>query len=234
MATFGLVHGAWHGAWCWQRLTPLLSARGHRVVAVDLPCEDTKAGVSRYAALVDAALPPADDLVLVGHSLGGLTIPVVAARRPVRTLVFLCSIIPAFGRSLSEQLADDPEIYAPGNRSHPGRVLHPDGSTSWADPGSAREVFYQDCTPEDVAWAWSRLRRQARAPRDERCALDAWPTVGRLVSIIGDEDHAISPDWSRRASRERLGVPALELPGGHSPFLARPEALADLLEKSLP
>jgi pimeloyl-ACP methyl ester carboxylesterase len=233
MATFGLVHGAWHGAWSWEKLIPLLEARGHRTVAVELPCEDTKAGSSRYAEVVDHALPRTDDLVLIGHSLGGLTIPLVAARRPVRALVFLCSIIPAFGRSLSEQLAEDPDIYVPGYATHQGRVAHPDGSTSWADPASVREVFYHDCTPEDVAWAWSRLRRQARAPRDERCPLDAWPPVGRIVSIIGREDHAVSPDWSRRAARDRLGVAALELPGGHSPLLARPEELADLLQTSL-
>ena len=67
-----------------ERLIPALEARGHRAVAMDLPCDDPTAGCARYAEVADAALPPADDLVLVGHSLGGLTIPVLAARRPVR------------------------------------------------------------------------------------------------------------------------------------------------------
>ena len=56
MATFGLVHGAWHGAWCWERVVPPLVARGHRVVAVDLPCEDPGTGCAGYAAVVEAAL----------------------------------------------------------------------------------------------------------------------------------------------------------------------------------
>ena len=231
MPTFGLVHGAWHGAWCWERLVPILEAKGLQTVAVDLPCEDPTADATRYAEVVDASLPRTDDVVLVGHSLGGLTIPLVAARRPVRALAFLCGAIPEFGRSLSDQVAADPAIYAPGYATHPGRVAHPDGSSAWADPASVREVFAHDCTPEDVAWAWSRLRRQARAPRDERCPLDAWPKVGRLASIIAREDHALSPAWSRRAARERLGIETLELPGSHSPFLARPEALGSLLDE---
>ena len=49
MATFGLVHGSWHGAWCWERLVPELEARGHRAVAVDLPAEDPAAGLTRHA-----------------------------------------------------------------------------------------------------------------------------------------------------------------------------------------
>ncbi len=229
MATFGLVHGAWHGGWCWERLIPALEARGHRAVAMDLPCDDPTAGCARYAEAADAALPPADDLVLVGHSLGGLTIPVLAARRPVRLLVFLCAVLPEPGQSLGDQLARDPGLYAPGYATHPGRASHPDGSTSWVDVESAREVFYHDCAPEDARRAWARLRRQASLPRREPCPLAAWPDTPR-VSILCREDRAVAPDWSRRAARERLGVDALELPGGHSPFLSRPAELAALLD----
>jgi pimeloyl-ACP methyl ester carboxylesterase len=50
MVTFGLVHGAFHGSWCWQRLTPELERLGHRVLAVDLPSEDPRVGASEYAA----------------------------------------------------------------------------------------------------------------------------------------------------------------------------------------
>ncbi|MET0699294.1 MAG: alpha/beta fold hydrolase, partial [Mycobacterium sp.] len=56
MTTFALVHGAWHGAWCWERLTPELVARGHRVVAVDLPIQDETATFEKYADTVVAAL----------------------------------------------------------------------------------------------------------------------------------------------------------------------------------
>jgi len=229
--TFGLVHGAWHGAWCWERLIPELEARGHRGVAVDLPCEDPAAGARRYAEVVDATLPAGDDLVLVGHSLAGLTIPLVAARRPVRALVFLCAVLPAFGESLDDQLARDAGVYAPGYATHPGRVAHPDGSTSWTDAAAA-EVFYHDCAPADARRAAARLRRQSPAPRREPCPLAAWPAAHR-VSIYCRDDRAIAPEWAERAARERLGVEPLALDGGHSPFLSRPAALARLLHSVL-
>ncbi len=78
--TFALVHGAWHGGWVWDVLVLELTARGHQVVAPDLPCEDPQAGVTEYAAVVTAALGGQTDAVVVGHSLAGLTIPFVPAR----------------------------------------------------------------------------------------------------------------------------------------------------------
>jgi pimeloyl-ACP methyl ester carboxylesterase len=83
VSTFVLVHGAWHGAWCWSRLLPELEARGHRSVVMDLPVEDGDATFEEYA-----------DVVLVGHSLGAMVLPLVAASRSVSMLVTLCGLIP--------------------------------------------------------------------------------------------------------------------------------------------
>jgi pimeloyl-ACP methyl ester carboxylesterase len=230
MSTFALVHGAGHGAWCWQRLIPALEALGHRAWAMDLPVEDPEAGCVRYAEVVDKAIPPVDDLVLVGHSLGGLTIPLVADRRPVRKVVFLCALIPVFGRTLLEQVAADPEIYHPVLRGHPGRITGPDGATWFRDEAAARDVFYHDCVPDDVRWAFRHLKRQAAPPRREPCPLSAWPSAARAY-ILCREDRALSPDWSRRAARERLGVEPIEMDGSHSPFISRPAALAAVLDR---
>jgi pimeloyl-ACP methyl ester carboxylesterase len=197
---------------------------------MDLPCEDPAAGALRYAEIVDRAMPPADDLVLVGHSLAGLTVPLVAARRPVRRLVFLCALIPLFGRSLADQVAAEPDMYDPVSRGHPGRLTDPDGTTWFRDQGAARDVFYHDCTSEDVRWAFARLRRQAAAPRQEPCPLSAW-SPGERAYILCREDRAVSPAWSRRAARERLGVEPIELDGSHSPFISRPAPLAAVLDR---
>jgi Alpha/beta hydrolase family len=204
VTTFALVHGAGHGAWCWDRLIPALAARGHAALAVELPCDDPDAGCARYAEIVAAALPDTRD-------------------------VFLCALIPVPGQSLQDQLAAEPDIYAPGYVALPGRVRHPDGSITWADEASARDAFYHDCPPADVRWAFAHLRAQAAAPRTEPCPLAAWPAV-RSAYVLGREDRAVNPAWSRRAARARLAVEALELPGGHSPFLARPAELAALLD----
>ena len=127
MTTYALVHGAWHGAWCWDHLAAELHRRGHHTVAVDLPDGDPAAGCASYAETVTAALGGAgQDVVLVGHSLGGLTIPLVAAARPVRRLVFLSALLPQPGRSLDDQVAADPSMICPGlgdgQRANPERL----------------------------------------------------------------------------------------------------------------
>jgi pimeloyl-ACP methyl ester carboxylesterase len=233
VTTFALVHGAWHGAWCWDLLVPELERRGGRALALELPCEDPEAGCSAYAEVVLRALPAGDeDVVLVGHSLGGLTIPLVAARRRVRRLVFLCALIAEPGLSFVDQVEREPEIFVPGF----GDALQRDElRRSYWPAGSAEQAIadlYADCPRALAEDAFARLRRQGRAPNTERCELAAWPD-GECVSILGREDAAISPDWSRRAARARLGSEAVEIDGAHSPFVARPGELADLLVAGL-
>jgi len=221
MTTFALVHGAWHGAWCWERLAPLLRAGGHEVVAVDLPCADVGCGAAGYARVVVDALAErsvGDDAVVVGHSLGGITIPLVAAARPVRRLVYLCAAVARPGRPLTE--APAAALVGAGQRQLE------DGTLVWT-PERAVEIFYHDCPPEVATWAVARLRPQALTPLLEPSPLDRLPDVPATYVLCRD-DRITPPDWSRRAAA-RLGVAPVELPGGHSPFLSRPAALAGAL-----
>jgi len=230
VATFALVHGAWHGAWCWELLTPELIGRGHRVVAPDLPADQPSATLETYAEIVGTALGGVggDDVILVGHSLGGSTIPLVAHHIPVRRLVYLCALIPEPGRSLTEQIKGGDLVNGTYLSGLSG--LDSEGCRSWTDHGLARRAFYQDC-PDHVAEASvSRLRRQAWTPYRERFPLKQFPAVA-ATSIICAGDQMVRPDWSRRVSHERLGANVLELPGGHSPFLSRPRMLADVLSR---
>jgi pimeloyl-ACP methyl ester carboxylesterase len=232
VTTFALVHGAWHGAWCWERLTPELERRGHAVVAVDLPCDDPAATFADYAGVVVAALDGADgDVVVVGHSLGGLTIPLVAARRPVRALAYLCALVPIPGASLAEQLRAEPETFVPGYDA--GLTIDAERRTSrWADFLVARERLYGDCPEPDARWAFERLRPQASGGNRVPCPLDALPDVP-AISIVSAADRTVAPGWSQHVARERLGVAPVELAGDHSPFLSRPAELAALLDASL-
>ena len=228
MTTFGLVHGAWHGGWCWERLVPELERLGHRAVAVDLPCDDPAATFSTYAdAAVRQLAGEGDDVVVVGHSLGGLTIPLVAARRPVRGLVHLCALIASPGRSFVDQIRAEPETFV---RGYERGLAPPDEQRrrEWADEAVARETLFPDCDPADAHAAFARLRPQSTAPYGEPCPLEALPAVP-VAYVLCADDRIVSPDWSRAAARERLGVEPVELPGGHSPFLSRPAALAELL-----
>jgi len=227
MTTIALVHGAWHGAWCWDRLTPDLEARGHRVVAPDLPAEDPSAGLTHYAELVDAALGDAEDVVLVGHSLGAATIPIVATLRPARQLVFLCGLIPEPGKSVTDRYAEE-DVFVPGFAGN--TATRDDGASYWPDAEAATRCFFHDCAAGDAAWAVARLRAQSAAPRSEAWPLEGLPDVER-TSILCREERCLRPEWSRWMSREQLGVEPVELDGGHSPFLSRPRELAEVISR---
>jgi pimeloyl-ACP methyl ester carboxylesterase len=233
MATFALVHGAWHGAWSWERLSPELEVAGHSVVAVDLPCDDPQSTFSDYADMVVASLEDADDdVVVVGHSLAGQTIPMVAARRPVQRLVYLCALIALPGRSFFEQLGGaDPVIMLPNYEAGLGE-LDKEGRRRWVDFGVAWSEMYGDCDEETARAAFDRLRPQATAPYRVPCPLGAMPAV-ETVYVAGSEDRIVNPDWSRRAAPERLGVEPVELAGSHSPMIARAREVAELLQRGL-
>jgi pimeloyl-ACP methyl ester carboxylesterase len=222
VATFGLVHGAWHGAWCWEKLIPHLESRGHAAVAMDLPSDDPASTFQDYAEAVRSALGEADDVILVGHSLGGVTLPFVARSRPVRLLVYLCGVIPATRATAGSphEPSDSTEIFDALRKD-------PDGCSSW--PEGTTNALYSDLSEADVAWASSRLRRQcwgiwkAFEPFDKIDGLAS-------MSIVALDDRAIPLAWSRWAARERLGgLEPVEIEGGHFPMMSRPAELAGLL-----
>lgn len=223
MSTFGLIHGAWHGAWCWEPLVAELQRRGHRAVAVDLPCDDPTATTLDNAKQVAQALGDAGDVVVVGHSLGGIVAPVVATLRPVRKVVLLCALVPRPGRSLTEVMGAEPPCTTEEFNRAP-RHVGDHGAVTW-DPEVAAGLFFRACDPETAREAAARLRPQVWTTSKEITPLDRWPD-GELVSIVCTDDEVLSPDWSRRIARDVLGIEPVDLPGGHSPMLSHPIELA--------
>jgi pimeloyl-ACP methyl ester carboxylesterase len=224
VSTFALVPGAWHGPWSWERMLDPLRERGHEVVTPDLPSEDTELGLEDYADTIERDLGDADDVVLVPHSLGGLVGPVVAARRPLRALVYLCALVPEPGLSFGEQLSasSEPVLLFEG-----GREVDELGRSHWPDVEATCRIMYADMSPEDARWAAERLRKQAQRSQTE---MSPEPPAGlRVESIIGATDLVVSPDWSRRVARERLGVEPVEIPTGHFPMITHPDLLAGAL-----
>lgn len=227
MSTFALVHGAWHGSWCWEALAPELVESGHDVVAVDLPCSDPAASFPDYADVVVAALQGhSEDVVLVGHSLAGHTIPLVAARRPLRRLVYLCALLPVPGRSLRQQVQDEPDMFVPGYRDGL-EAIDSEGTTRWRDSRLARATFYADCADDLARRAVARLRPQASTPYAQPCPLASLPSVPATYVVCAD-DRIVNPEWSRRTAAS-VADSLIELPGGHSPFLSRPLDVRDVL-----
>ena len=230
VTTFVLVHGAWHGAWCWDRLVPEMERRGHKVIALELPSDDPSATFSTYADVVVRAMEvePAG-AVLVAHSMAGLSVPIAASRLPVRALVFMCGLIAAPGRSLVDQFQDQPDMLVAGYGSG---LSEPDDERrrQWLDFEAARITLYGDCDDAVARAAFDRLRPQAEDTYFEPCPLVGLPDI-EYAYIMGSEDRLVNPEWSREAAATRLGVQPIELPGGHSPFLARQGALAEILHQ---
>jgi pimeloyl-ACP methyl ester carboxylesterase len=224
VSTFALVHGAWHGAWCWERVVGPLRALGHDVVVPELPSEETDLGLEDYADAIERALGDADDVVLVLHSLGGLNGPVVAARRPLRALVYVCALVPEPGLSFSDQLSRSTEqiLLFQG-----GRMVDDQGRSYWGDHDDTVRLMYGDLHPEDAEWAFERVRAQAQRSQTEPSP--APPDDLRTESIVGTSDRLLSPAWSRAVARHRLGVEPVELPTGHFPMITHPELLAESL-----
>ena len=217
MSTYALVHGGWHAAWHWSPLAAELAARGHRPVAMDLPCTDPAAGAAEYAAAVTAALAGADDVVLVAHSLAGLCAPLVPG---VRRLVYLAAMLPEPGRSVDERARAGERMTRRGLGR--GQTARPDGATEW-DPAAAVRWLYPDSPPELARAAAARLRPQHWRITAEPSPVQ--PGAGPPSAyVLCERDQVIDPDWARAARPD-----AVRLPGDHSPFLARPAELADLL-----
>lgn len=189
---------------------------------MDLPIEDATATFDDYADVVMDACQGLDDLVLVGHSLGGMVLPLVSARRPVTVQIFVCAVIP----HLHGMPWDDaPEM----GSSDYGNERDDDGALVFRSADAARAIFYADCSPEDAIWAFERLRPlRNRSLWDRPYPLTRWPVV-RSAAVTCTDDLAIAADYQRVALRERLQVEPVELTGHHSPFLAQPAALADAL-----
>lgn len=225
MTVFGLVHGSWQGAWVWGPLIAELEARGHRGIAADMPAHDLDAGAAAYAdTLVDALRDVDDEVVLVGHSLGGLSIPLVPERRPVKALAFLAAGIPRPGMSYSAQVAQEgireQSAFNQTTKDEHGCTILP--------YDTALAVLYNACDPEVARWAAQKLRYQAQKPMTEVTPLSRWPDVTSAY-IACHGDLIINSDWQVRASQERFGVEAYELFTDHSPMLSATQELADIL-----
>jgi pimeloyl-ACP methyl ester carboxylesterase len=224
MATYVLIHGAWHGRWCWRDVEDELRARGQDAISMDLPVDRPGATFADYAEVVLDAVPAdADDLVVVGHSLGSMVVPLVAGARPVVASVSLCGPVPNPEGPLWDGAL---RTKGPGSA---GAVRADDrGLLRWHDEQAAIDCFYADCEPEVAHWAYSQLRPQDLGLLAAPYPLDAVPP-GPRMAIVGVDDAMLDIDEARESCRARLGADPTELPGGHSPFLARPAALADAL-----
>lgn len=228
MSAFVLVHGGYHGGWCWEPLAAALERQGHVVIAPDLPCDDPEAGYEAYTRTVQAAIDervePAEPVVLVGHSLGCYTVPLVAERRPTARLVLLCAVPALPGAPIP---MDDGSILT-DDLLQAKQYL--DGSgLAMQSPATFNRLFYDDCDP---ATAWSalvRLRPQGTKPLTEPWPLRRWPDVPTTLALAR-HDNVVAFERALEPARRFLGGhEPVVLDGGHSVFLTQVGPLLDLL-----
>ncbi|HKG04064.1 MAG TPA: alpha/beta hydrolase [Conexibacter sp.] len=213
-ATYVLIPGAATGPWYWDLVAAELRERGQDVVAVDLPCDDDDAGLAEY---VDATLTAIGDRtrpVVVGHSLGGFTAPLVCAEMDVELLVMLQAMVPAPGEAPGEWWT---------STGHAEAVREQGGD------GSMTDTYFHDVPPPLAAQALERTRTQSATPMGEPWPLTEWPDVPTRF-LLCREDRLFPAPFMRRVVRERLGIVPEEMDAGHLPMLARPQELAQRLE----
>jgi pimeloyl-ACP methyl ester carboxylesterase len=218
MATFVFVPGAGGVAWYWHRVVSLLEDAGHEAIAVDLPGDDDRAGLSAYADRVLEAIG-ARQVVLVAQSLGGFTAPLVCTRVRVRMLVFVNAMIPVPGETAGEWWAK--------TGSEPARIAAADRGGYSTDFDLAT-YFLHDVPPEIIEEGEAHQRPEADIVFGEPCRFEAWPDVPIHV-IAGRDDRFFPVDLQRRGAQERLHAEIDELAGGHLLALSNPDGLVDQL-----
>jgi pimeloyl-ACP methyl ester carboxylesterase len=220
-----LVHGAWHGPWCWERVTPLLDAASVRWQALDLPTMrddvDHPTDVHCDAATVRDALDAlSEPAVVVAHSYGGMPTTEGAAGHPnIGHIVYLTAYMPDVGEdliALSAKVPNEPRVNA----------LRVDAEKRWMlDPDFVGPGFYNDCDAATVAWAIEHQRSMAPGAAD-RVRAAAWRDRPSTY-VICLRDQAVLPELQRMMAKRASRV--IEWDTSHSPFASRPELVANLL-----
>jgi pimeloyl-ACP methyl ester carboxylesterase len=229
--TYVLVHGAWHGAWCWDKVVPLLEAEGHFVTAVDLPGHGddatplaglTQAEYGRRVA--DAVEAAGEPVILAGHSMGGMAITQAAEYVPDRiaALVYVCAFLPGPGASLLALADGDADA-----RVLPNLEADEAAGVCTVAEAARVECFYAECDPTDAAAASVRLTPESLAAFATPVSVTEERAGSvRRIYVECVRDHAISIAKQREMWGARPCERVETMDTDHSPFLSRPAELA--------
>ena len=220
-----LAHGAFHGPWCWERVQALLEADGIPTSGSDLCRPTTAEDIAAFQADVNdmrARLGDDATVIAMGHSLGGLSISGLDPAT-VDHLVYLAAILPG-----DETDQDDPPDVSEAviaENFFPALEHGEDGYSS-VKPGAAGDLFYHDCSAEDIAWAESNLRPQPLGQAPYSFPRAAWRDVESTYIVCADDRTLTAV--SQRICADLVGN-SVELEGSHSPMMAQPEAVVAVI-----
>jgi pimeloyl-ACP methyl ester carboxylesterase len=232
MSVFVLVHGAWHGGWCWERVARVLAAAGHAVHAPTLTGLGERAGEARpdtglavHVADVVGLVERLDlrDVVLVGHSYGGMVVTGAASRLGgrVRTLVYLDAFVPEAGQSVNA-------IVGPEAAAGTQRIADAKGE-GWRVPMVYPLEAMGRFDAETAAWAAARLTPQPVATFTEPVSLGDARVSDRVYVYCSDRPLGIFGRFAEAARANPAEWRYVELPTGHDAMLTMPNAVAGIL-----
>lgn len=241
---FLLVHGPFHGAWCWDRTVAALARLGHEAVAVELPGHaldgDNSTTLAERRDAIVSVMEPGD--VLVGHSSGGFDICIAADAAPERTghLVFLAAGLPVEGQRLISKRAvvaegaegsDRPTLSMPKDLDdlHGFMAPTPDGRVALNGFEGVYKYLYHDCDEATARAAYARLTPMASNHMLETVSLPRLWAAQPPRSYILCRDDRVESRHKSAVITARLGVEPLTIEGSHSPFISRPDTLAATL-----
>lgn len=239
--TVVLVHGAWMGAWSWDRVAAELRERRLDVKVVELPghgddpTPPERLSLEAYVKAVTDALPAQGRATVVGHSMAGMVISQAAERVPERVgrLVYVAAYLPRDGQSLYQISQTDADSRVPRfwQQAHPQAY-----SPATIRAEGLAEVFCADCAPADLALLAARHRAEAVPPLATPVKLSAerWGAVPKLY-VHTLRDGAVSYALQRTmVANAGPGVATATLDSAHAPMLTQPKALAELIAKAVP
>jgi len=234
MAAIVLVHGAWHGAWCWNRVERGLADQGLRTLVIELPGHGEDPGplgdLHGDAMLVRQVIDGINEpVVLVGHSYGGAVITEAGDHPAVRNLVYIAAFTLDTGESCMSAAVN---LSGAAGISWEGHALLTEGFVSGPDktitlaPMVAAECLYNDCDADTIAWAIAHLGPHPLGNLQSVPRAVAWRTKPSTY-VVCTHDLAMDPDLERTFARRCTS--SVEWPTSHSPFLSRPELVSGLL-----
>lgn len=218
--TIVLTHGAFHTGACWELLVSELADRGVRTLVPELPLTDLDEDVAAVTAVLDACDGP---VALLGHSYGGSVVTVAGAHPNVDRLVYLCALGPDVGEPASGGPVEIGADFMLAMR------VSDEGET-YVDPALAPQVFYPD-VDSATARSWAMHLRPGNTGGAVTVSAAAWRDKPATYIVCVDDPIILAV--SQRSIAERMGATVRELPGDHSPMIARPADLADLLVEAL-
>jgi pimeloyl-ACP methyl ester carboxylesterase len=230
VSAYVLIHGAWHGGWCWHKVLARLRTAGARATAPDLPSLGrdrtplAQVSLQTWTESVCRALDAeADPVILVGHSRAGAVISQAAEARPekVRTLVYLAGYLLADGECVSQKAKEDSQsLVAPNMQISEDR-------RSWTLRAAAvRDALYGQCADEDVILAQSLLAPEAVGPLMTPIRVSE-ARFGRVPRIYIEcrRDRAVSLSEQRRMVSAMPCREVVSMDSDHSPFFSAPDEL---------